>query len=591
MNTLNLKIGTRLALAFGATLILTVTLGVVSLWQTSLMKNSYEFVSTNTLLAVRAMANMSSALETMRRSELRYSSLSPQGALKEEDAFNEAVAELKKNSDAYMKVVGGEAKAKAFGDAFNAKFAAYMETHRKLLDMNQNAGTDPAKQDDLADYLYYGDNFKANNEARDALKASVEYSHQQAEVHREDAVKSYNEARGSMLFFALLNMAVGTALAVWITRVLLKQLGCEPHEAVEIAGRIAEGDLTTAIDIKSGDSASLLFAIKAMRDSIVTIVSQVRNATDTISTGSHEIARGNMDLSARTEAQAGALEETASSMEELTSTVKQNADNARQANKLAQTASEVAVKGGAVVSQVVDTMGSINDSAKKIVDIISVIDSIAFQTNILALNAAVEAARAGEQGRGFAVVAAEVRNLAQRSAGAAKEIKELIGDSVEKVGAGSKLVDQAGSTMDEVVASIRRVTDIVSEITAASTEQTAGIEEVNKAIGEMDSVTQQNAALVEEAAAAAASMQDQAATLVQVVGVFKLNEAQGAAGRPSVSKNGLAAAPAARPTQLRVVEPVEAESVEGESAAPTRGAAMVNSTDAAGNSADVWEEF
>ncbi|MEG1116607.1 MAG: methyl-accepting chemotaxis protein, partial [Janthinobacterium sp.] len=278
-------------------------------------------------------------------------------------------------------------------------------------------------------------------------------------------------------------------------------------------------DIRTA----SHDSSSLLFAMKTMRDKLVGIVSQVRSGTDTINTASGEIAQGNLDLSSRTEEQASSLEETASSMEELTSAVRQNADNARQANALAGAASDVAGKGGAVVGQVVQTMESINASSRKIVDIISVIDSIAFQTNILALNAAVEAARAGEEGRGFAVVASEVRNLAQRSASAAKEIKTLIGDSVEQVEIGSRLVHDAGKTMDEVVTSVRQVADIMQEITAASAEQSAGIEQVNQAVLQMDQVTQQNAALVEEAAAAAESLQDQAQTLTELVGVFRLH--------------------------------------------------------------------
>ena len=263
-------------------------------------------------------------------------------------------------------------------------------------------------------------------------------------------------------------------------------------------------------------------ALKDMNASLLDTVRQVRTGTDTIATASSQIAAGNHDLSSRTEMQASSLQQTASSMEELTSTVKQNADNARQANQMAQSASEVAVRGGEVVAHVVNTMGSINTSSKKIVDIISVIDGIAFQTNILALNAAVEAARAGEQGRGFAVVATEVRSLAQRSAAAAKEIKALIDDSVGKVNTGSQLVAQAGSTMEQIVSSIRRVTDIMGEITAASHEQTLGIEQVNQAISQMDGVTQQNAALVEEAAAAAQSLQDQAGSLAQVVSIFKI---------------------------------------------------------------------
>ena len=352
-----------------------------------------------------------------------------------------------------------------------------------------------------------------------------------------DTVTETIQAR--IVTFALAALAIAAVLAgigAVIRSALLKQLGGEPAYAAGIARRIAEGDLGVHIEVGAHDRSSLLHAIRAMRDDLAKIVSEVRDGTDTIATASNEIATGNLDLSARTEEQASSLEETAASMEELTSTVKQNADNARQANQLAASASEVATRGGAVVSQVVDTMASINDSSKKIVDIISVIDGIAFQTNILALNAAVEAARAGEQGRGFAVVASEVRNLAQRSASAAKEIKALIGDSVEKVEVGNKLVSDAGQTMDEVVASVRRVTDIMGEITAASSEQSAGISQVNQAIAQMDAATQQNAALVEQAAAAAESMQGQAARLLQAVRVFHLETAGAApAGRPAAS--------------------------------------------------------
>ncbi|HJV74392.1 MAG TPA: methyl-accepting chemotaxis protein, partial [Noviherbaspirillum sp.] len=325
---------------------------------------------------------------------------------------------------------------------------------------------------------------------------------------------------------------------------------------VGIARRIASGDLTEAIDTSKSDRSSLVSAMKMMQDSLAALVVQVRSGTNSIATASGQIAAGNQDLSSRTEEQASSLEETASSMEELTSTVKQNADNARQANQLAASASEVAGKGGAVVAQVVDTMGAINDSSKKIVDIIAVIDGIAFQTNILALNAAVEAARAGEQGRGFAVVASEVRSLAQRSAGAAKEIKSLIDDSVEKVNTGAQLVNVAGTTMEEIVESVKRVTDIMGEITAASQEQTAGIEQINQAITQMDQVTQQNAALVEEAAAASEAMQGQASELAQIVSTFKVDESLveiPASAVPRGLRTGrLVSAPAPRP-DIRLV--------------------------------------
>ena len=367
----------------------------------------------------------------------------------------------------------------------------------------------------------------------DSLLNLIELQEKLSETAAAEADQAYEHARTLMLIFGGLAL-LSSAIAAWlITRGLQKQLGGEPDYAAAIAGKIAAGDLAVAIETRANDQSSLLFAIKSMRDNLAQIVSEVRTGADTIATASGQIASGNLDLSSRTEQQASSLEETASSMEELTSTVKQNADNARQANQLAVSASEVAVKGGAVVSQVVDTMGSINESARKIVDIIGVIDGIAFQTNILALNAAVEAARAGEQGRGFAVVASEVRNLAQRSAAAAKEIKTLIGDSVEKVDAGAKLVDQAGTTMDEIVESVKRVTDIMGEITAASQEQTSGIEQINQAITQMDEVTQQNASLVEQAAAASESLQDQAGNLSQVVSVFQLNGMHATAGAPS----------------------------------------------------------
>ena len=367
--------------------------------------------------------------------------------------------------------------------------------------------------------------------------AEVPVNEALAELYRQLALL------GGVLVLAVAVMAIALGVAIRRAVQPLKRIG-QQLEA------IGQGNLSQPLLSERRDEIGVIMrSVEFMRTSLVGIVGQVRQGTDTIATASGQIAAGNQDLSSRTEQQASSLEETAASMEELTSTVKQNADNARQANQLAVSASSVAVKGGSVVAQVVDTMGAINTSSKKIVDIIGVIDGIAFQTNILALNAAVEAARAGEQGRGFAVVAAEVRNLAQRSAAAAKEIKTLIGDSVGKVEEGSRQVAEAGKTMDEIVGSVRRVTDIMAEIEAASREQTQGIEQINQAITQMDQVTQQNAALVEQAAAAAQSLQEQATSLVSLVSVFKLD------GRQAGQNAGTAtAAPKQPPSAKPAIE-------------------------------------
>ena len=365
------------------------------------------------------------------------------------------------------------------------------------------------------------------------FKALDTLERQLTEKSHDGLAAKYHLVVYILLGVLILALTASILIALFMSRVIVSSL----KNAINIATRVASGDLNATIKVEGRDeTGDLLQALKDMSENLKKVVGEVRSGTEAIRSGSKEIASGNADLSRRTEDQAASLEETASSMEELTSTVKQNAENAKQANQLAMGASTVAVKGGQVVSEVVTTMSSINESSKKIVDIIGVIDGIAFQTNILALNAAVEAARAGEQGRGFAVVASEVRNLAQRSAAAAKEIKALIGDSVDKVGAGTKLVDEAGKTMEEIVNSVKQVTAIMSEITAASQEQSAGIEQVNQAIMQMDEVTQQNAALVEEAAAAAEAMQEQAQHLTQTVGVFKLAQMSDIVGVPAESQ-------------------------------------------------------
>ncbi|PTQ82370.1 methyl-accepting chemotaxis protein [Nitrosomonas ureae] len=406
------------------------------------------------------------------------------------------------------------------------------------------------------------------------------------ELQSKVAGQEYAEAQSNFNFvFTMTSIAIGlgVVLAIITGLLLIRAILGPLNEAIAVADAVASGDLTSRIEVNStNETGHLLQALKTMNENLIDLVSRVRAGTDQIATASGEIASGNSDLSQRTEEQASSLEETASSMEELTSTVKQNADNARQANQLAAGASEVAVKGGAVVGQVVQTMSAINESSKKIVDIISVIDGIAFQTNILALNAAVEAARAGEQGRGFAVVATEVRTLAQRSAAAAKEIKELISDSVAKVEDGTRLVDEAGATMDEIVTSVKRVTDIMSEISAASNEQSSGIEQVNQAVTQMDEVTQQNAALVEEAAAAAESMNDQAQALTQAVSVFKVSGGAGHVQGMPIKRSNRTASIAKLPNRGTAKKAVVKSNDDSGSTQPRK---------VASGGGDDWEEF
>jgi methyl-accepting chemotaxis protein-1 (serine sensor receptor) len=363
--------------------------------------------------------------------------------------------------------------------------------------------------------------------AKKNMQALIKLQIDVAGQEYEAALARYEHARNLAIALNVIGGVLGAAVALFLIRGISAAIG----QALHLAQSVADGDLTQSVRVDSNDEIGrLLAALQKMNTSLAGIVNQVRSGSDAIGTATRQIAAGNQDLSARTEQQASSLEETAASMEELSSTVKHNADNARQANLLARAASGVAERGGAVVEQVVGTMHDIDMASGRIAEIIGVIDGIAFQTNILALNAAVEAARAGEQGRGFAVVAGEVRNLAHRSAAAAREIKALIENSVASVSAGSRLVAQAGDTMREVVTSVQRVTDIMAEITAASAEQTAGIEQVSVAVVQMDQVTQQNAALVEEAAAAAEAMLDQAASLAQAVSVFRTG--QGGARQP-----------------------------------------------------------
>jgi len=416
----------------------------------------------------------------------------------------------------------------------------------------------------------------------EALKAFTAFAEKRATENEEAVQASLASTRNTMIAVVIIGALLGLCAGVIVVGAISAPL----REAMEVAHRVAAGDLTGKSEPHSNNEiGSLLKALDKMKSNLSEIVGEVRGSTDVISSASGQIAAGNMDLSNRTAQQAASLEETASSMEQLTGTVKQNADHARQANQLAQSASQVASRGGQVVSQVVETMGSINNSSKKIVDIIGVIDGIAFQTNILALNAAVEAARAGEQGRGFAVVASEVRSLAQRSAAAAKEIKALIDDSVDKVDSGAKLVDQAGATMEEIVTSIGRVASIMGEITQASQDQTAGLDQIHAAISQMDGLTQQNVALVEEASAAADSLYERAAGLQQVVSVFKVD----IASQPQLTAPRAPAKPAAKPVPKPAAKTASVRQIANRAGkpavAPRKASAVANGAN------DDWVEF
>jgi methyl-accepting chemotaxis protein len=533
----NLKIAKKLILAFVIVLTLTTVLGAISIMQLIKVNKASSDISTNWLPAIRALGDLKTGLARLRSAE--YSQIVFSNTPELSKLPGGQVEDFQKYLNKYETLVSEPGEREILPE-LKKNAAAFLALHDKIYALVAAGNVEEAREASRVEgsALFRG----ITGQLEQLSKINTDGS----TASDDGADIELAKAKTWIIGLLAASLLIGLSLAVFMARIISGPL----NDAVAVAKQVAAGDLTAKIVASSEDeTGQLMHSLKAMNDNLLRIVGEVRIGTDTIATASSQIASGNLDLSSRTEQQASSLEETASAMEQLTATVKQNSDNAKQANQLAVSASEVAVQGGAAVGQVVDTMQAINASARKIVDIIGVIDGIAFQTNILALNAAVEAARAGEQGRGFAVVASEVRSLAQRSAAAAKEIKVLIDDSVEKAGLGSKLVESAGVTMTEVVSSVKRVTDIVGEISSASSEQSTGIEEVNRAITQMDEVTQQNAALVEEAAAAAQSLQDQAHNLANVVSVFRLKDSAGHAPMLNVTPARPALAPAPAPSK------------------------------------------
>lgn len=535
MHFSNIRIGVKLGFGFAVIVLLTALTGAMSLFQMGRIDHVTAELSESRIPAITQVSELQALLNDMRRAELQHVVASSAEEKKPEaDRIRADIAKLTQASQKLSAAPGSAAERQTL-DKFNQELTAYLSTSTKLMELS-SAG--PAGAEATAQYLK-GD---SRTTFRAIFKTLNEMSAQSitgANTSAALAHQTYTSSQITVLVMLVAAVAMAIVLAVWLSRQIVRPI----HAAVQAARAFASGDLAAPLKVDGTDEpAQLLRALEGMRVDLSAVVANVRAGSESVATASAQIAQGNNDLSSRTESQASALEQTSAAMEELGSTVAQNAESARQVNQLALSASQVAVQGGDVVSQVVHTMRDINDSSRKISDIISVIDGIAFQTNILALNAAVEAARAGEQGRGFAVVASEVRSLAGRSAEAAKEIKTLISSSVARVEQGTALVDKAGHTMTEVVSAIRRVTDIMGEISVASKEQSIGVSQVGEAVSQMDQVTQQNAALVEEMAAAADSLRTQAQELVQTVSIFKL--AGYAAAPTSVSpRSGAAAHP------------------------------------------------
>ncbi|MFD0669478.1 methyl-accepting chemotaxis protein [Ramlibacter sp. MAHUQ-53] len=535
-----MKLRTRLGLAFLAMVMLTMLVGGFAISRLAQVNAGTVEIGTNSLPSIKALGDLRANANQIRRVEADHLLSSD---LPEMDGLEKRLADLKASYETklrdYDRLVASPAEREAY-EALRKQTATYFEIQPKVIAVSRGGDKTLAE----AKALFRGDSRAAFNALVGEIGRLVEVNDKASDAAVAAAAAAYRSAIVWSVAMIVLAMAVAAVLGVWIVRSITRQLGAEPAEAAALARRVADGDLSAPITLRNGDSASLMAALKRMQDSLAAIVHNVRSGAEGVATASAQISQGTTDLSSRTEEQASALEQTSASMKELASTVEQNASNAQQGSRLASDASGVAQRGGEVVRQVVETMKGINDSSRQIADIISVIDGIAFQTNILALNAAVEAARAGEQGRGFAVVAGEVRTLAQRSAEAAKQIKDLITTSVERVGEGSALVDQAGTTMGEVVDAIQRVSDLMASISRASTEQSAGVAQIGEAVNQMDTTTQQNAALVEESAAASDSLRSQAGQLVETVAVFKLGTASRA---PAPAVTAPTAAPAKAP--------------------------------------------
>ena len=514
----NLKLGAKLGAAFLSIVALAVVLGCFSLLQLSRVHASTEEIAAHRLPSIKVVGEINLTMNEFRRSEMVHYLVEDDAGKDRQEKFLAAHRQRLETQLRTYEALASSAEERQALEAFQRSVASYWPISERMRVLSR------AGQEGKAELHRHlgGESFKAFNQVRDDLARLTELNSQGADVAHADARGAYASSRGWVIGLLMASVAVALSLAAWMTRLVTRPL----KQAIGAAQRIAEGDLSVELEAQGRDeTAQLLQALGHMRQRLVSIVQGVRESAESVATASAQIAQGNGELSGRTESQASALQETAASMEQLGSTARLNADHAGQAHELAQAASTIARQGGDAVAKVVATMQGISDSAGRIADIIGTIDGIAFQTNILALNAAVEAARAGEQGRGFAVVAGEVRVLAQRSAEAAKEIKALIGTSLERVDQGSSLVDQAGATMSQVVTSIRRVTGIVSEISTASREQSAGVSQVGEAVAQMDQATQQNAALVEESAAAAASLRQQAEQLVQAMAVFRLQHA------------------------------------------------------------------